>query len=300
MRQIYREFAAILHAKEAVDSGLIIMVLFIISSLMVICTIMRTAVFNAQDLQRVLRQRTVCTFEQLSDALGTSSRMTVFRKLSELTYLTSYSHRGKYYTLRSSCEFDPSGLWSHRGIWFSRVGTLLDTSRRFVEQAPGGYSATELDNALHVQTRQSLLQLVHKQLISRQRIGDAFIYFALEQARRQRQLSTRSKLAQIPVGGVSEEVLAHEVKAAIILFFGLLDERQRRLFAGLEALKVGRGGDARIAALLGVDPHTVAKGRVELLGEDIDPTRVRRAGGGRAAAEKKLRDQGKDPADPHR
>ena len=76
------------------------------------------------------------------------------------------------------------------------------------------------------------------------------------------------------------------MKAAIILFFGLLDERQRRLFAGLEALKIGRGGDARIAALLGVDPHTVARGRVELLGEDIDPTRVRRTGGGRAAAEK--------------
>jgi len=276
------------------------MILFTIPNQLVMCTIMRTAVFNAEDLQRVLRLRTVCTFEQLAEALGTTSRMTVFRKLAELTYLTSYSHRGKYYALRSSCEFDLSGLWSHRGIWFSSDGTLLDTSKRFVEQAPAGYSANELDNALHVQTRQSLLQLVNKQLISRQRVGEAFIYFALEQARRQRQISARSKLAQVPVGGISEEVLEHEVKAAIILFFGLLDERQRRLFAGLEALKIGRGGDARIAALLGVDPHTVAKGRVELLGEDIDPTRVRRAGGGRAAAEKKLHDQGKDPGDPQR
>jgi hypothetical protein len=268
--------------------------------MMVICTIMRTAMFNAQDLQRGLQQRTVCTFEQLADALGTSSRMTVFRKLAELTYLTSYSHRGKYYTLRSSCEFDPSGLWSHRGIWFSSDGTLLDTSKRFVEQAPAGYSANELDNALHVQTRQSLLQLVHKQLISRQRIGEAFIYFALDQVRRQRQISARSKIAEVPVGGVSAQVLAHEVKAAIILFFGLLDEQQRRLFAGLESLKSGRGGDARVAALLGVDPHTVAKGRIELLDEDIDPTRVRRSGGGRRAAETKLHDQGKDPGDPQR
>jgi len=294
------DFSAVLNPAGAVDTGLNVMVLFIISSQMVICTIMRTAVFNAEDLQRVLQQRTVCTFEQLADALGTSSRMTVFRKLAELTYLTSYSHRGKYYTLRASCEFDPSGLWSHRGIWFSSDGTLLDTGKRFVEQAPAGYSANELDNALHVQTRQSLLQLVHKQLISRQRIGEAFIYFALDQVRRQRQISARSKIAEVPVGGVSEEVLAHEVKAAIILFFGLLDEQQRRLFAGLESLKIGRGGDARVAALLGVDPHTVAKGRIELLGEDIDPTRVRRSGGGRRAAEKKLHDQGKDPGDPQR
>jgi hypothetical protein len=38
--------------------------------------------------------------------------------------------------------------------------------------------------------------------------------------------------------------------------------------------------------LLGVDPHTVAKGRTELLGEDIDPTRVRKPGGGCASGER--------------
>jgi hypothetical protein len=276
------------------------MVPFTICVLMVMYTIMRIAVFNARELERLLGERRVCTFEQLAKALGTRSRMTVFRKLAELPYATSYSHRGKYYALRSSCRFDASGLWSHRGIWFSRDGTLLKTSQRFVEQAAAGYSAGELDNALHVATRQSLLQLVHRQLIERAKMGGAFIYFTLDQAQRHRQLSARGKIMQVPVGGVSGEVLAHEVKAAIILFFSLLDERQRRLFAGLEALKLGRGGDARVAALLGLDPHTVAKGRIELLGEDIDPTRVRKAGGGRRAAEKKLHDQRKDRGDPQR
>jgi hypothetical protein len=37
-----------------------------------------------------------------------------------------------------------------------------------------------------------------------------------------------------------------------------------------------------------MDPHTVARGRTELLSEDIDPTRVRKAGGGRVAADKKM------------
>ena len=261
-------------------------------------TIMRTAEFDADSLQRLLGQRTVCTFDQLAEALGTHSRMTVFRKLAELPYLTSYSHRGKYYALRSSCRFDASGLWSHRGIWFSQDGTLLATGQRFVERAPAGYSAQELDNALHVQTRQTLLELLRRQRIDRERIGGTLIYLALEPGRRQRQRRSRGQIARVPVGGVSEEVLAHEVKAAIILFFSLLDERQRRLFAGLEALKLGRGGDARVAALLGVDPHTVAKGRIELLGADIDPRRIRKVGGGRQAAEKKLHDPPTDRGDP--
>ena len=47
-----------------------------------------------------------------------------------------------------------------------------------------------------------------------------------------------------------------QLRAAIVLFASLLDERQRRLYAGLESLKCGWGGDARIAGLLGIDPGT--------------------------------------------
>jgi hypothetical protein len=80
-----------------------------------------------------------------------------------------------------------------------------------------------------------------------------------------------------------------ELKAAIILFFSLLDEKRRRLYAGLEALKTGRGGDARIAGLLGLDVSTVARGRRELLDQDVEVERVRSAGAGRRSMEKKRR-----------
>lgn len=244
---------------------------------------MRSAEFSAQELERILKERTTCTFEELAGALGTQSRMTVFRKLVVLSYVTSYSHRGKYYALRLSCEFDADGLWGHRGVWFSADGTLLNTSRRFVEEAPAGYSAAELNNALHVETRQTLLHLVQRQLIGREKISGTFVYFARNGFQRQRQMRCRRKAAPGSTGWASEGVVAHEVNEALILFFGLLDERQRRVFAGLEALRIGRGGDARVAALLGLDPHTIAKGRIELLGEHIDPRRIRRPGGGRRA-----------------
>ena len=43
--------------------------------------------------------------------------------------------------------------------------------------------------------------------------------------------------------------MREELRAAIVLFASLLEERQRHLFAGLEALKCGWGGDRRIAQL---------------------------------------------------
>jgi hypothetical protein len=36
-------------------------------------------------------------------------------------------------------------------------------------------------------------------------------------------------------------IKGHELKAAILLFYGLLDEQQRGLFAGLESMRLGHG-----------------------------------------------------------
>ena len=69
--------------------------------------------------------------------------------------------------------------------------------------------------------------------------------------------------------------------------FCFLDEKQRRLYAGLESIKQGHGGDKKIARLFGLDVHTVAKGRKELWSSEIEHAKVRRAGGGRKSLEKK-------------
>ena len=83
------------------------------------------------------------------------------------------------------------------------------------------------------------------------------------------------------------EVSPPELKAAILLFYSSLDEQQRRLYAGLESLKLGRGGDTQLAEFLELDPHTVARGRQQLLAQDVEVERARKAGGGRKRVEKK-------------
>ncbi len=89
----------------------------------------------------------------------------------------------------------------------------------------------------------------------------------------------------IPTGLLDPDVMPDELRAAIILFFSLLDEKQRRLYAGLESLKFGHGGDRRLAELLGLDAGTVARGRRELLAQDVEVERVRKAGAGRRPVE---------------
>lgn len=78
-----------------------------------------------------------------------------------------------------------------------------------------------------------------------------------------------------------------ELKAAIVLSFTLLDKKQRRIYAGLESLKIGHGGDQRIAELFGINRNTVAKGREELLVQNVKVVGTRKRGGGRKSMEKK-------------
>ena len=65
--------------------------------------------------------------------------------------------------------------------------------------------------------------------------------------------------------------------------FSQLSEKGRRLYAGLEAQKLQRGGQKYIASLLGCSPKTVRRGEKELEDTKLLPEkeRIRHKGGGR-------------------
>jgi hypothetical protein len=91
----------------------------------------------------------------------------------------------------------------------------------------------------------------------------------------------------VAVHSAALQVSPDELKTAILLFYSLLDEQQRRLFAGLESIRVGHGGDTLLSDFLGLDGHTVARGRQQLLDQNVVSGRTRRSGGGRIPTEKK-------------
>ncbi len=253
---------------------------------------MRPTKFPVEAIANLLRKQKTATLPELMAALGTHAKRTVFRKLEQLAYLTSYSHRGRYYTLEEVAQFDELGLWSCRQVWFSLYGTLLSTAAAIVEASELGYFVEELDNVLRVGTKDALRKLVVDARLRREKVAGKFLYCAVEPGRRRQQLlARRAHLAQPGITGPLPEdaILPAELRAAIVLFFSLLDEKERRLYAGLESLKTGYGGDTRIAELLGLDAGTVARGRRELVSQDIEVQRVRSRGGGRKAVEKKRR-----------
>jgi hypothetical protein len=251
---------------------------------------MKNEKYRIESLIALFRRRLVATMEQMKAALGTTIDMTVFRKLRSLPYSSSYSHRGKFYTLESLAEFDERGLWTCRGVHFSRFGSLIDTAEQFVNRSDRGYLASELGVELQVETKQPLLKLVTLRRLTREQVSGQYVYCASDFSKRKDQLLQRRTYGTAEALPFTRDALTQtsdDTKAAIILFLSSLDERQRRLYAGLESLRLGHGGDRRLAELTGLDVHTIAKGRSELLQRDVQLNRIRRPGAGRHTLEKK-------------
>lgn len=255
--------------------------------------IMNTSKYHLQTIRQFLDRHKIATLDQLREALGNPARCKVFRKLRDLQYLSSYSHRGKYYSLKSIARFSDQGLWSFESVWFSRFGNLLQTAEAFVHHSDAGYSAAELKDILQVKTKHALTQLVREARLGRESFDSVYVYLSVQKQVASRQIEARRALLQQSPASLivaNPDLATDEAKALLVLFCSMLNEKQRRLYAGLESLKLGHGGDAHIGSILGIDPHTVAKGRKELMGADLTASgRLRAPGAGRPSQEKKRR-----------
>ncbi len=96
--------------------------------------------------------------------------------------------------------------------------------------------------------------------LTREDFFGQLVYCASDFSKRKEQMLHRRTCGTAEALPFSRDALAEtsdDTKAAMILFLSTLDERQRRLYAGLECLRLGHGGDCRIAERTGLDVHTI-------------------------------------------
>jgi hypothetical protein len=62
-----------------------------------------------------------------------------------------------------------------------------------------------------------------------------------------------------------KRIYSRKTEETMRSFYNSLNEKDRRRYAGLEALKIGRGGRNYIAEVLGCSRRTVSKGAEEVV-----------------------------------
>jgi hypothetical protein len=146
---------------------------------------------SREALTDLFRDRPVADLAALTATLQTHSRMSVFRRLSVVGYLSSCSHAGRYYTLQSIPQFDEDGLWRHQGVLFSQHGTLKATVEHLVEVAEDGRTHPEIQARVHLRVQNTLLDLVREERIDREWLGRQCLYVSADAARAAAQVAMR-------------------------------------------------------------------------------------------------------------
>jgi len=169
-------------------------------------------------LKNFIKSRRVVQMRDLFEVVQSTSRMTVFRRLSGIEYLCSYTHAGRYYTLFDIARFDSDGIWFYDDIGFSQKGSLKNTVTYLVDNGDGGKFHSDLERQLRVRVHNVLLDLVRSKQIKRTKFEGQFLYLSSDKARSTKQIEQRDTLSKqlrrIPVY-ITESIVI-EILAEVI------------------------------------------------------------------------------------
>jgi hypothetical protein len=165
---------------------------------------------NVTELKELFKKNIVMDIDDLMKQTS-SSKITVFRNLKDIGYTTSYNRNVKYYTLLEIAKFDNSGIFEHKGILFFRDGGIQELVIKEIDSSEKGYTSEELSNKIRTRVSNQLHQFVRKGLIIRKKYTDLYVYYSIDNATQQKQISNREKELKIPSTKEDSEI-QHELK----------------------------------------------------------------------------------------
>ena len=176
---------------------------------------MPTAVKSRDDkVLKVFAKRKVMTAAELA-ALLKCSLSTAKRRFKQWNCYTSYNKNGRYYVLADVPKFDDNGLYSFRGICFSRHGNLTNTLVDLVSNSAAGLSASQIEGLLAMQSRSFLSPFRDHPQLRREKHQGAFVYFSSDEtiyARQKKQRIQMVRSARMPSDVEAVAILAGTVK----------------------------------------------------------------------------------------
>ena len=161
------------------------------------------------------RHNKVMTVPQLTRLLHCSPT-TVRRRLKEWKVYTSYNKNGQYYTLPSVPQFSKKGLWSYRGIFFSKYGTLKNTIIRFVRASEKGLTNGELAEIIGVNPQSFMPQFKQLPEIRREKVGRQVVYYSSDsqvyQTQKENRFPPEPPLGTLPPDAQSIAILVERIR----------------------------------------------------------------------------------------
>lgn len=130
-------------------------------------------------LGQLFEQKRCWMIDELSNAMGYAV-ISTRRFLKQIGYYRSYSHNGKWYTLRAIPRFNRNGIWRYQKIGFSRYGSLTHTIVFLINESQRGCTAKQLAGKLYHACHAVLTNMYKAQLIDRVKHRGEFAYLSMD------------------------------------------------------------------------------------------------------------------------
>ena len=178
-------------------------------------------------LKNLFLKKKVLEIHDVMNAINATSRMTAYRYMKELGYLSSYTNARQFYTLKNIPEFDRDGLWHFGEVGFSKHGTLIDTIVHLIDHSKNGETSPDLEKQQRIYVQNALLSLVKAKKISRERHNGVYIYYSADLEISRSQMERRKKIG--PKKKLPEWIVAEILIEIIRSLSGNVDEVAARL-----------------------------------------------------------------------
>lgn len=172
---------------------------------------------SAEGVARALktfRKEKVLTLVAVADLIH-SSVHTARRLLKTWKVFHSYNQNGIYYTLPNVPEFDANGLWRHRGVFFSKYGTLKQTVIELICRSGAGLDAAEVGAIVGLDPRSFFSAFAKHAKLRREKTQGRFVYYAAEPsmgARQRQQRGAMNASAKQPSELEAIAILVEQIK----------------------------------------------------------------------------------------
>lgn len=136
-------------------------------------------------VENIIRSKKIQTFEQILKQVS-CSEATLRRDVRRIKGITSFTHQGRFVTLKDIPKFDKNGIWFHRKVGFTKYKNSLELIVHLINSSKEGLNREQIQEIIKIQIFQQIQTLLKRNELYRCKIGKKYIYLPEELAMNQK------------------------------------------------------------------------------------------------------------------
>jgi len=189
-------------------------------------------------VENIIRSKKIQTFEQILEQVS-CSEATLRRDIRWIKGITSFTHQGRFVTLKDIPRFDKNGIWFYRKVGFTKYKNSLELIVHLINSSKEGLSRVQIQEILRIQIFQQIQTLLKRNELYRCKVGNKYIYLPEELAMNQKtRLSSANNIEEYYEAMVSFSDLVALLKAVLIEKKIKIDVKNLKRFSQKYSLKI--------------------------------------------------------------